>query len=179
MLRVRSARAEEIVLARQSAQEQYQRDLLKAGEAPDEATAAAYAQQEITNLLRPPFGSAEGASEREALQCMVLSDPARSVDVGTLWFGSNHANLRGTLDYLAVHPAEQRRGYARQALHWLHEVMVRAGMRLVVLHVFKHNVAACSLYQEAGYKITRAVMQHAATSPTRLRMCKMVAGSQT
>ena len=55
---------------------------------------------------------------------------------------------------LAVHPLARRRGYGQRLLHLLLQAGRKMGMQKVVLEVRENNLAAISLYEKFGFKIT-------------------------
>ena len=58
----------------------------------------------------------------------------------------------GHLDRIAVDPAEQGRGYGRQALAFAVDTLARAGARRVGLSTQRANVRSQRLYESAGFR---------------------------
>lgn len=58
---------------------------------------------------------------------------------------------RGWINYLAVAPAQRRKGYARQLMHHAEEVLKAAGCPKVNLQIRSTNQAVRSFYEKLGY----------------------------
>lgn len=58
---------------------------------------------------------------------------------------------RGWINYLAVSPMHQRKGYARTLMQWGEEVLRARGCPKINLQVRSSNAAAIAFYQALGY----------------------------
>ena len=84
--------------------------------------------------------------------------------------GDGFALGRVTLDEaelltLAVHPDAQRRGLGRACLAGFHEEAASRGGRSAFLEVAEPNIAACRLYDAAGYVVAGRRAGYYAASP--------------
>jgi ribosomal protein S18 acetylase RimI-like enzyme len=59
---------------------------------------------------------------------------------------------RGWINYLAVDPAVQRKGYGRQIMAEIEKQLLALGCPKISLHVRAGNDSALSLYDRIGYK---------------------------
>jgi ribosomal protein S18 acetylase RimI-like enzyme len=60
---------------------------------------------------------------------------------------------RGWVNYLAVHPAHQRKGHARTLMQWGEEALKARGCPKINLQVRSSNAAVIALYQSLGYGV--------------------------
>ncbi len=58
---------------------------------------------------------------------------------------------RGWVNYLAVHPAHQRKGHARALMQWGEEALKERGCPKINLQVRSSNAAVIAFYQSLGY----------------------------
>jgi ribosomal protein S18 acetylase RimI-like enzyme len=87
--------------------------------------------------------------------------------VGMLWFGIEKAPRPAAFVYnIEIFKGFRRRGYARQAMKLLEEKTRRLGLDSIRLHVFGHNAAARSLYDELGYETTNIMMRKKLARPS-------------
>jgi len=83
-----------------------------------------------------------------------IRESAHNEDVGVLWLKTDFDTSRATgfIFDLEIHEPHRRKGYARQAMQELENVARGMGLRQIGLHVFFHNQAARSLYEQLGYQ---------------------------
>ena len=81
-------------------------------------------------------------------------------ELGYLWYGiTGEGGQRAAYLYeFLIDEKQRRRGYGLQALQALDEVVRRAGLERILLHVFGHNQAAQALYAKAGYTVSNITM---------------------
>ena len=60
---------------------------------------------------------------------------------------------RGWVNYLAVHPAHQRKAHARTLMQWGEEALKARGCPKINLQVRSSNAALIAFYQSLGYGI--------------------------
>ncbi len=60
---------------------------------------------------------------------------------------------RGWVNYLAVHPAHQRKAYARKLMQWGEEALKARGCPKINLQVRSSNAAVIAFYQSLGYGV--------------------------
>lgn len=75
--------------------------------------------------------------------------------VSSAMFG--YEGHRGWVNYLAVSPAYQKRGYARQLMKYGEELMISAGCPKINLLVRTSNKDVLAFYAALGYKTDDAV----------------------
>lgn len=79
---------------------------------------------------------------------------------GVLWVQVEGAPKQTSFIYnIEIFKPFRRRGYARQAMQLLEQEVRRLGAQTVRLHVFGHNRAARSLYEQLGYVATNIQMR--------------------
>ena len=80
--------------------------------------------------------------------------------VGTLWFAEQErAGRRIAYVYeIVILSAYRRLGHGRRAFEALEDIAAQLGLSGIALHVFGHNHAAHSLYQQLGYAATNINM---------------------
>ena len=64
---------------------------------------------------------------------------------------------RGWVNYLAVDPNHQRKGFARQLMSEAEEILERAGCPKLNLMVRSSNAAVISFYKSVGYEVDEVV----------------------
>ena len=97
-------------------------------------------------------------------------DIARKLEVNPEWFlvGEIEGQIiascmvgyeghRGWVNYLAVHPDHQRRGYASQLMTEAEQILKQAGCPKLNLMVRSSNEAVVAFYKSAGYKADEVV----------------------
>jgi ribosomal protein S18 acetylase RimI-like enzyme len=89
---------------------------------------------------------------------LAIEDSTSGEHVGIVWFQTDAERGRAFIYDFAVHPQFQRRGYGRQALVALDDVVRERGLAEIALHVFGSNTTARALYEQAGYVITNINM---------------------
>lgn len=91
--------------------------------------------------------------------CLVTDDSEQD-DIGFIWYGAMQRGARKVAYVYSLHvePRYRRRGYARFALAEVERIALQQGLSALVLTVFAHNVAAQSLYREAGLSVSTLVM---------------------
>ncbi len=90
------------------------------------------------------------------------------IGFGILEFGDTRAHL----SLLAVDPAYQRCGVARQVLNWLEEAALVAGIETINLELRATNDAAQSFYRALGFKETGYIPGYYRGVETALRMAR-------
>jgi len=70
------------------------------------------------------------------------------------YVGFTHYRRWSHLDRIAIHPAFQRHGYGREALHFSVERMVGHGAIQVALSTQGNNIASRRLYESVGFRPT-------------------------
>ena len=65
----------------------------------------------------------------------------------------NSSRGSGHIFDLEIYEPFRRKGFARQAMQELEGVARGMGLRQLGLHVFAHNRAAESLYEQLGYRV--------------------------
>ena len=99
-----------------------------------------------------------------------VRDIARKLQVNPEWFltgeldgrvvgtcMTGYEGHRGWINYLAVHPAYQRRGFARALMHHAEALLRSAGCPKINLQVRSSNRAVIGFYESLGFKIDEAV----------------------
>jgi ribosomal protein S18 acetylase RimI-like enzyme len=64
---------------------------------------------------------------------------------------------RGWINYLAVSPNHQRRGYAKQLMQFGENLLLAVGCPKLNLQVRETNAQALGFYEALGYKIDASV----------------------
>ena len=75
--------------------------------------------------------------------------------VASAMFG--YEGHRGWVNYLAVSPEHQRRGYAKQLMQFGEALLLKAGCPKLNLQVRETNAQALGFYEALGYKIDASV----------------------
>lgn len=75
--------------------------------------------------------------------------------VASAMFG--YEGHRGWINYLAVSPQHQRRGYAKQLMQHGEDLLLAAGCPKLSLQVRTTNTQALGFYEALGYKVDSAV----------------------
>lgn len=90
----------------------------------------------------------------------MLEDEAAGKKVGMIWVASVlHEGKRQAFIYdIRVDEEERGKGYGKQAMLALDEVVRGLGLDEIGLHVFGHNAIARDLYLKVGYEITDYIM---------------------
>jgi ribosomal protein S18 acetylase RimI-like enzyme len=60
---------------------------------------------------------------------------------------------RGWVNYLAVHPSQQRKGHARSLMQWGEEALKARGCPKINLQVRSSNAVVIAFYQSLGYGV--------------------------
>jgi ribosomal protein S18 acetylase RimI-like enzyme len=80
--------------------------------------------------------------------------------VGLLWIQVEGAPKQSAFIFnIEIFRAFRRRGFGRQAMKLLEEEARRLDLESIRLHVFGHNTAARSLYEQLGYVATNVQMK--------------------
>ena len=74
-------------------------------------------------------------------------------EIGTIWYGHRPENAYSFLADIQIHGEYRGRGYGTKALALLEKTVVETGLRIIMLHVFKHNQKAKKLYEKLGYEV--------------------------
>jgi len=79
---------------------------------------------------------------------------------GLLWFAIDRSGsrLKAFVYDLFVEEACRRKGYAREAMLEMEELLRQMGVSRVALHVFGDNSGAMSLYRAIGYQTSDLIM---------------------
>jgi len=64
---------------------------------------------------------------------------------------------RGWVNYLAVSPQHQRRGYAKELMQFGEELLLAVGCPKLNLQVRETNAQALGFYEALGYKVDASV----------------------
>lgn len=64
---------------------------------------------------------------------------------------------RGSVNYLAVHPAQQGRGYGRELMQAMEAALIARGCPKLNLQVRQENTAVLAFYDALGYSEDRVV----------------------
>ena len=85
-----------------------------------------------------------------------IFDPAAQLKVGILWLAVDRRRtpLSGFIYDIEIQEAYRHQGYGRQAMLALEDIARELGCSTLMLHVFAHNGAARSLYEQIGYQTT-------------------------
>jgi ribosomal protein S18 acetylase RimI-like enzyme len=75
--------------------------------------------------------------------------------VATAMFG--YEGHRGWVNYLAVSPQHQRRGYAKDLMQFGEELLLAVGCPKLNLQVRETNAQALGFYEALGYKVDASV----------------------
>ena len=75
--------------------------------------------------------------------------------VASAMFG--YEGHRGWVNYLAVSPQQQRRGYAKALMQFGEELLLKAGCPKLSLQVRETNAQALGFYEALGYKVDASV----------------------
>jgi ribosomal protein S18 acetylase RimI-like enzyme len=80
--------------------------------------------------------------------------------VGMLWIQVESGPRPASYVFnIEIFKPYRRHGYARQAMKLLEQEAKRLSLESIRLHVFGHNVAARSLYEQLGYVATNVYMR--------------------
>lgn len=125
-----------------------------------------------------PFASSDAASVVNLWRCCGLIrswnnphlDIERKLAVNPEWFIVGEVNNeivasamfgyeghRGWINYLAVSPQHQRRGYAKKIMQFGEELLLSVGCPKLNLQVRETNSQALGFYEALGYKIDASV----------------------
>lgn len=108
----------------------------------NDAAALAFAREQHAGML-PQGGDTPG-------HCFEHIVAASGV-VGGVWWYVDASRGEAFIYYLAVDPAQRRRGHARAALAVIESAARAAGCRTLGLNVFTPNAGAIALYERAGF----------------------------
>lgn len=72
----------------------------------------------------------------------------------------------GWIGDFAIEPAHRRRGYGREALGALEQLVRADGCSRISLHVLAHNHGARALYEQMGYRPTNLVLERSLSEAT-------------
>lgn len=72
--------------------------------------------------------------------------------VGTVWYGKYIEGVAAICDIL-IYEKFRKKGYGKQTLLLLDNKLKESGIKKILLHVFKFNKIAFSLYSSLGYKV--------------------------
>lgn len=75
-------------------------------------------------------------------------------DVGTIWYRKNNDKVAFICDFL-IYEKFRKKGYGKGALILLDREVKEKGYEKILLHVFKYNKTAFSLYESLGYKVVK------------------------
>ena len=81
-----------------------------------------------------------------------IIDDVSDQKLGMLWF--NLANNQAFIYDFRIDEAQRGKGYGKQALVALDEILKSMNVESVGLHVFGDNITAQELYKKAGFQIT-------------------------
>ncbi|MGE5252140.1 MAG: GNAT family N-acetyltransferase [Bacteroidota bacterium] len=90
----------------------------------------------------------------------ILDEDARR-KIGILWVHVPPDRLQheAFIYDIEIDEAFRGKGYGRQALLALDELLIGMGVEHVDLHVFAYNTTAFELYKKAGYEVTDFIMR--------------------
>lgn len=106
----------------------------------------------LCELLRPwndPDRDIEAKLARDPDNLLVLEEDSGLI--GSVMVG--YEGHRGWINYLAIHPAHQRRGLGRMLMGEAEERLRSLGCPKVNLQVRASNVAAVDFYRRLGYEV--------------------------
>ncbi|MDZ4992331.1 GNAT family N-acetyltransferase [Clostridium perfringens] len=72
--------------------------------------------------------------------------------VGTIWYSKYNERVAFIANIL-IYEKFRKKGYGKQTLLLLHNEVKEKGFNKILLHVFKFNSTAFSLYSSLGYKV--------------------------
>lgn len=129
----------------------YAKDKIAAGQWAA-ADALELAQKDIDRLLPQGFATPEQ-------WFFTVRDDNRQ-NIGAIWISLREQGGRkiAWLTDIVVHEAFRRQGHARRALLAAEQVIAKAGLPGMGLHVFGHNPGAQALYASMGYAVTNVNM---------------------
>jgi ribosomal-protein-alanine N-acetyltransferase len=107
-------------------------------------------QELVEAGLRPAWSASRITWHMRHPESVVLAARCRDelAGFGIMRYGDDVAHL----NLLAVGPAHQRRGLARQIMGWLEETALTAGTFVIGLELRETNEAAFSFYAALGYQ---------------------------
>ena len=131
----------------------YADGLVRAGNAPPDV-AVQVSQQQCAPVL-----SNELASPNQFF-FLIHTDTPDAKHVGYLWWGvrEQYGIRTAVLYFIGIFEPYRRRGYARQALCLLEELIKKQGLEEVRLYVFGHNTRAWTLYKKMRYTAVSMTM---------------------
>ena len=129
----------------------YASEKVKAGQWA-QADALALAQQDIDRLLPQGFATEDN-------WFFTVRDDTQQ-KIGAIWISLREQGGRkiAWLTDIVVLPQFQRQGHAKRALLAAEQVIAKAGLPGMGLHVFGHNAGAQALYASMGYAVTNVNM---------------------
>lgn len=129
-----------------SAISKYAADLIKCGIASDE-NALVLSRKDFNDALPKGFKTPKAN----------FFSIFNNVDdkIGLIWY----TELQGAIAYIGdflINEQHRKKGYGFQTLTIFEKYILEKGLRLIVLNVFEHNIAARSLYEKMGYVESKA-----------------------
>ena len=123
----------------------YSKDLIKSGLCSEE-NAFDSAKKQFNDLL--PQGK---YTENNFIYVAVNSDHE---DVGIIWYNKHSEGVAFICDFL-IFENFRKKGYGKQTLLLLDSDAKEKGFTKILLHVFRFNKTAFSLYDSIGYKVVK------------------------
>jgi len=124
--------------------------------ADDKIKAGAWTPEDALERSRQDFARLlpEGVRSR-GHHLFTLEDEAAGKKVGVIWVAEVDWGKPIAFIYdIVVDEAERGKGYGKQAMLALEDVVRSLGLDEIGLHVFGHNTIARDLYLKVGYEIT-------------------------
>lgn len=79
---------------------------------------------------------------------------SKKEDVGAIWYRRNNEKVAFICDFL-IYDNFRKKGYGKRTLLLLDREAKERGYEKILLHVFKYNKTAFSLYESLGYKVVK------------------------
>ena len=119
----------------------------------DQETALEKSRAEYRNLLP------DGVLTKDHHLLSIVDET--SGKIGVLWFGvrQDGKRRRGYIYDFLIDEAQRGRGFGKQALAALDDILEEMQVDFIELHVFAHNLNARGLYTKMGYEETNLYMR--------------------
>ena len=121
----------------------YSQNLIKSGECSEE-NGFECAENQFKELLP------QGKYTEDNFFCVVVND--ENENVGVIWYRKHTEGIAFITDFL-IYKQFRKKGYGRATLLLLDSEAKAKGYNKILLHVFKFNETAFSLYSSLGYKV--------------------------
>lgn len=123
----------------------YSKDLVKSAFCPEE-DAFETAKKHFDELL--PMGK----NTADSYVYTIIN--RENEPVGVIWYKEHAKGVAFICDFL-IYENHRKKGYGKQTLLLLDEVTREKGIKKILLHVFKFNKTAFSLYESIEYKVVK------------------------